>query len=343
MAKGKAKRAGKPAGKGGGKGRAKRAGSPPGGGEAAKRALFLERLSRIFSVSLGEAEAIASTPVGRSVRINTLAPRDAEAIRADLLSTGAALTPVVWCPDAYHLHSDKAALTASPLFEAGEIYLQNASSFAPSLALEPAPGQRILDLCAAPGGKALHTAALARGEAALHVNDAIPARVKKLEAVLAQHHARPEAITSHPAQYADKFIDAEFDRILIDAQCTGEGMVDLSGPAPLRFWSPERITKYSRLQQRMIMSAWKLLKPGGLLVYSTCTYAPEEDEAPISHLLEHREEAEAEPIALDLPGAQPGLTRWDGRRFHEGVAHARRIRASRDMEGFFLARIRKRA
>ena len=326
------------------KGKASRSGSPGrGGGEAAKRALFLERLARIFSVSLGEAEQIASTPVGRSVRINRLAPRNRDAIEADLIATGAALEPVGWCPDAWHLHSDKAALVDSALFEAGEIYLQNASSFAPSLALEPAPGQRILDLCAAPGGKALHIAALAGGEAALHLNDGIPARVKKLETVLAQFHARPEAITGHPAQYADKFIEGPFDRILIDAQCTGEGMVDLSAPAPLRFWSMERIAKYSRLQQRMIMSAWKLLKPGGVLVYSTCTYAPEEDEAPVSHLLQHRADAMAEPIPLDLPRAQAGLTRWDGRSFHEGVAHARRIRASAQMEGFFLARVRKQA
>jgi len=320
-------------------GRGRRARPGPGRPDRDQRALFARRLAAVFSVSLSEAEDIASTPLTQSVRINTLAQRNASAVRGDLEALGAELEPVQWCPDAFHLHSDKRAVADSALFTRGEVYIQNASSFAPSLALDARPGQDILDLCAAPGGKSIHIAALAEGRARLWLNDALPQRVKKLEAVLAQFHVVPDRVTSHPAQYADKFIDREFNRILIDAQCTGEGMINLAGPNPLRFWSPERINKYSRLQQRMIMSAWKLLKPAGILVYST--YAPEENEAPLDHLLRHREDAVMEPIGLALPGATPGLARWEGRSFAPELHHAVRIRASRFLEGFFLAKVRK--
>lgn len=306
-----------------------------------QRALFVRRLASLFSVSTSQAEEIASTPLTQSVRINALAGRASAAIRADLEALGAQMESIKWCPDAFHLHSDKRTVAESDLFARGEVYIQNASSFAPSLALDPQPSHDILDLCAAPGGKSIHIAALAEGRARLWLNDALPARVKKLEAVLAQFHVVPDRLTGHPAQYADKFIDRDFDRILIDAQCTGEGMIDLSAANPLRFWSPERIMKYSRLQQRMIMSAWKRLKPGGVMVYSTCTYAPEENEAPLDHLLRHREDAAMEPVGLALPGATPGLARWEGRRFAPALRHAVRIRASGFMEGFFLARVRK--
>ncbi|MEO1038559.1 MAG: RsmB/NOP family class I SAM-dependent RNA methyltransferase [Pseudomonadota bacterium] len=313
------------------------------GGERDKRALFLKRLGAIFNISPSEAEALASTPLTQSVRINPLAARPVDAIGADLEALGAELEPVAWCENSFHLHSSKRVVAESGLFADGEVYIQNASSFAPSLALDAQPDQDILDLCAAPGGKSIHIAALIGGRARLWLNDALPARIRKLEAVLAQFHVTPDRVTSHPAQYADKFIDREFDRILIDAQCTGEGMIDLSAPNPMRFWSPERITKYSRLQQRMLMSAWKRLKPGGVLVYSTCTYAPEENEAPLDHLLRHREDAAMEPVELNLPGRTSGLARWEGRRFDPQLVHAVRIRAQRFMEGFFLARVRKRA
>jgi 16S rRNA (cytosine1407-C5)-methyltransferase len=93
----------------------------------------------------------------------------------------------------------------------------------------------------------------------------------------------------------------------------------------------------------MLRAAFRLLDPGGVLVYSTCAFAPEENEAPVSALLEHVPEAEAEPIGLEVPQAMPGLRQWQGRRYDPRLAHAVRICPGGDLEGFFVCRIRRRA
>jgi 16S rRNA (cytosine1407-C5)-methyltransferase len=94
-----------------------------------------------------------------------------------------------------------------------------------------------------------------------------------------------DVITSFPGQYIDKFINEKFDKILVDAQCTGEAMVDLSKANSLPYWNLRRIKKYHYLQLKMFKSFFKLLKPGGVLVYSTCSFAPEENESVISDFL----------------------------------------------------------
>jgi len=182
-----------------------------------------------------------------------------------------------------------------------------------------------LDLCAAPGGKTSHIAALTGNRAEIWANDALPARLPKLNEVLGLLHVRTASVTAHPGQFIDRFLEGPFDRILIDAQCTGEGMIDLRRAATLRYWSMERVVEYSRLQRKMLMAASRLLKPGGVLVYSTCTLAPEENEASVNHLLTHAPDMSLEPIV------DPSLTM------------ACRVSPSRFMEAFFVARLRKDA
>lgn len=319
-------------------------GKPKGREGAGDRAQFLDRLARVFAVSPAVAVSLVSHPPASSVRINRLARRAPEAILADLQALGAELTQIPWCRDAYLLDSDKAAVAESPLFTGGEVYLQNPSSLIPPLALDPRPGERILDVCAAPGGKAAHVAALTHNRAELWVNDAIRPRVEKLKAILATYGVQTAAVLEHEGQYIDKFADGPFDRILLDAQCSGDGMLDLSHPNALRYWNLQRVRKYGYLQQRMLRAAFRLLKPGGVLVYSTCAFAPEENEAPVSALLTHVPEADLEPIALDLPAeAMGGLTSWDKQAFDPRLAHATRIRPGGALEGFFVARLRKAA
>jgi len=266
-------------------------------------------------------------------------------ITARLDALGVEREAIDWCPGAYHLLSDKRALSESELFQDGHVYIQNASSLIPALAMQPQPGERILDVCAAPGGKTAHIQALAGGGAHIIANDAMKPRLKKLEEVLVTFHVHNTTITNFEGQFIDRHSDevggGAFDRILLDAQCSGEGMLDLSHGAALRYWSVDRVIKMSYLQQKMLTAAWKLLKPGGVLVYSTCTFGPEENEGPVARHLKHNHDAKVEPIDLPIEGRMPGLKNWGDQRYPEDLIHAIRIRPSTFLEGFFVCRLRK--
>lgn len=278
---------------------------------------------------------------GASIRVNRLSPRDPAAILADVERLGAEIEPIAWCPDAYALHSPKHEVGESALFRDGDVYIQNASSLVPALALDPRPGDAILDVAAAPGGKAAHLAALVGNDCTLWLNDPIKPRLDRLREVVATFGLTPERITDVPGQYVDKLIERRFDRILLDAQCSGEGRVDLRRSDALTLWSPARIAHYGRLQQRMLMAAFKLLAPGGALVYSTCTLAPEENEAPVSHLLTHRPDAHLAPVGVALDRAVAARRSWDDVGFHPELRHARRILPDARHESFFVAKIVK--
>lgn len=308
--------------------------------EARRRERFLARVAAVWGVRVEEAARRLSGERRSSLRINPLSGRPVDAIRADLeaLTT---LEPIAWCPGAFHIIGNKRAVTESAPHAAGEVYVMNASSLVPALALDPRPGDDIFDVCSAPGGKAAHIAALTGNRARLTVNDGIKSRLRKLREVIDLLRVDIIDMTNHPGQYLDKFVEESFDRILLDAQCSGEGMADLARSDALRFWTLERVEQMSRLQQRMLVAAFKRLRPGGVLVYSTCTISPEENEAPVDHLLRHHPEASAEAIDLQVPEAVPGLARWEGREYHPDLRHALRVVAAPFMEAFFVCRIRK--
>ncbi len=302
------------------------------------RAVFLERTARALGLPAGEVEARLSSTLRSSVRLNPLrgAP---EATEAELRAAGIELEPIGWAAHTFHLRSDKAAVVALPAFAEGRLFLQNASSFVPPVALDPQPGERLLDVCAAPGGKAAHLAALVGNAAELHVNDAL--RADKLAEVCALLGVRTTELSRHPGQYIDKFVTGPFDRVLLDAQCGGEGMFDLRHPKALQFWSLARIHKYHHLQRSMLQAAWRLLRPGGTLVYRTCTFAPEETEGALSAFLRHRPEAAVVPIPLDLPGRRPAVLKWEGEAYAPALRDAVRLAPTEDFEGFFVCKLQK--
>lgn len=170
-----------------------------GGGKGSIRKTYVQRLSKILGVREGEAERLGSVQLNSSIRINTLSPLSSDEIKAKLDALGAELEPIEWCPGAYHLLSDKRTLAESELFQDGHVYIQNASSLIPALAMGPKAGERILDVCAAPGGKTVHIQALAEGGAEIIANDAMRPRLKKLEEVLTTFHVDNATITNFEA------------------------------------------------------------------------------------------------------------------------------------------------
>lgn len=174
---------------------------------------------------------------------------------------------------------------------------------APVQLLDPRPGERICDLCAAPGGKTTQIAGRMDGKGFLLCNEINPKRAKILSRNIERMGVANALVTNeHPERLADRF-PGFFDRILVDAPCSGEGMFRKE-EAAVTDWSEETVTMCARRQAEILHSAAKMLRPGGRLVYSTCTFAPEEDEGTVGAFLAAHPEFSPEPV--DAPWFEAG-------------------------------------
>lgn len=255
------------------------------------------------------------------------------------------LTKIDWFKNTYIINSNKSLFTQSKEFENGHIYIQNASSLLPILALNPKENEKILDMCAAPGGKTVQIANLTQNKSVITVNDADVARVGYMKKLFKTHNVNVEAFYVQPAQYLSKHLEPEsFDKILIDAPCSGEGLIDLEDKKTLGFWSTKKIKRLSKLQKSILAEAVKLLKPNGEIIYSTCTLAPEENEEVIHWGVQKLglsiEKIEL-PESFDFSNVQIGLTSWSQKAFDENSKKCMRIKPNNYLEAFFVARLKK--
>jgi 16S rRNA (cytosine1407-C5)-methyltransferase len=204
--------------------------------------------------------------------------------------------------------------------------------------LDPHEGEDILDMCAAPGSKTTHICALTKNNAKIIANDSDMARVGSIRNVLEQFGAKAK-VSLNEGQIFGRRYPEYFDKILLDAPCSGEGLIYLNGQKPLRHWSIKKVRISSIIQKELISSAFEALKKGGTLIYSTCTLEPDENEGVVSYLLETYKDARIEKISL--PGTNKGITKWSGNRYHQEVAKTMRILPSAEMMGFYVAKIKK--
>ena len=212
--------------------------------------------------------------------------------------------PVPWEPMGYYYDPD-ARPGLHPYHEAGVYYLQEASAMSAVALLDPQPGERVCDLCAAPGGKTTQIAGRMAGEGFLLCNEINPKRAKILSRNIERLGVGNALVTNeHPQKLAEKY-EGRFDRVLIDAPCSGEGMFRKEEAAVMD-WSPETVQMCARRQAEILHSGAALVRPGGRLVYSTCTFAPEENEQAILAFLE--EHPEFTPEAVDAPWFTPAGT-----------------------------------
>ena len=192
--------------------------------------------------------------------------------------------PVPWEPMGYYYDPD-ARPGLHVFHEAGVYYLQEASAMAPVALLDPQPGERVCDLCAAPGGKTTQIAGRMVGQGFLLCNEINPKRAKILSRNIERMAVANALVTNeHPATLAQRFAGF-FDRVLVDAPCSGEGMFRKE-EAAVTDWSQETVEMCARRQEEILNSAAALVRPGGRLVYSTCTFAPEEDEQAVAAFLD---------------------------------------------------------
>lgn len=237
---------------------------------------------------------------------------------------------------------DATALRDSEAVGSGKLFIQNAASWLPVIALDPKAGEFILDICAAPGGKTSHIAARANNQARIWANDNSRPRLAKMQANLQRLGVHIERFTLFDATQLARKLDGElFDKILLDAPCSGEGLMHYDRDKDFATWSPAQIKRLQQLQKRIITQAWQLLKPGGTLVYSTCTMAPEENEAVVDYLLRSRPDSRITPLALQLPNRVPTVGAWNGKTFHQEMEGAMRLIPSEHVEAFFVAKLKK--
>lgn len=226
--------------------------------------------------------------------------------------------PVPWEPEGFY-YDPETRPGLHVYHEAGVYYLQEASAMAPVALLDPKPGERVCDLCAAPGGKTTQIAGRMLGRGFLVCNEINPKRAKILSRNIERMGVANALVTNeHPETLASRFLGF-FDRVLVDAPCSGEGMFRKE-EAAVTDWSQETVLMCARRQREILDSAARLVRPGGRLVYSTCTFAPEEDEETVAAFLEAHPEFTPEPVEAPwfVPGENASYRMWPHKLLGEG-------------------------
>ena len=226
--------------------------------------------------------------------------------------------PVPWEPMGFY-YDPQARPGLHPYHEAGVYYLQEASAMSAVALLDPQPGETVCDLCAAPGGKTTQIAGRMAGEGFLLCNEINPKRAKILGKNIERMAVGNALVTNeHPQRLADKYAGF-FDRVLIDAPCSGEGMFRKE-EAAVTDWSQETVEMCAHRQGEILHSGAQLLKPGGRLVYSTCTFAPEENELTVEKFLEQHPEFVREPVEAPwfTPAGEGAFRLWPHKLLGEG-------------------------
>ncbi|MBO4419908.1 MAG: RsmB/NOP family class I SAM-dependent RNA methyltransferase [Oscillospiraceae bacterium] len=245
-------------------------------------------------------------PRALGLRLNPLKiQRQREKEFLDQLSSFS-LSPVPWCSTGYY-YNPESRPGLHPWHAAGAYYLQEPSAMAPAELLDPQPGERVLDLCAAPGGKTTQLAGKMAGRGLLVCNEIHPKRAAVLSSnVERMGIANALVLNEHPARLAERFA-GYFDRVLVDAPCSGEGMFRKHDAAGAD-WSPETVAMCARRQAEILDNAAVTLRPGGRLVYSTCTFSPEENEGSVEAFLDRHPDYFVE--AVSAPHFAPGRPEW---------------------------------
>ncbi len=296
---------------------------------------FLQRYQTLLGDEFERFIEYSSAYIRKAIRVNTL-KTSVPALVKRLHHWE--LTPVPWCPEGFwirHKHEERFDIGNLPEHALGYIYVQDPASMIPPIVLAPQPGEIVLDLCAAPGSKTTQLGALMQNEGVLIANDVSASRLTPLGMNVQRCGLQNVVVTLR----ANTSLAPIFDKVLVDAPCSGTGTIRRSLKVA-RQWSPSLVRRMAQEQRRLIRLAYELLRPGGVLVYSTCTLEPEENEGVVSWLLS-QVPAMLEPIELPIMRTD-AVREWNGQSFHPSISRVLRILPQdNDTEGFFVARIRK--
>ncbi|WP_187646940.1 RsmB/NOP family class I SAM-dependent RNA methyltransferase [Nitrosophilus labii] len=300
--------------------------------------IFFERLSKIdpdIIIALKEPKKEFS------FRINRL-KIDNEEIKKELFNMGLKPKRVDWFEDAYVLPiEDREKVIKSSLYTEGKIYLQNLSSMFCALELELKEDEWLLDMASAPGGKSLLWSSILKNRGKISAVEKDRNRFFMLKRNLKISGAKNIKTYQKDGRAIGKICPLYFDKVLLDAPCSSESKFDLSKENPIHYWNLRRVYRNSKLQKELIISAWGSLKPGGILVYATCTFSPEENEEVVGFLLKNRSEAKLIDVTLKLDNFKEGMTSFNEKEYDPSLKKCVRVLPKGAFDGFFLAKIEK--
>jgi len=292
---------------------------------------FVERYEKIDDSE--DFWKFMSKPLRPSFRVNTLKASVEDVVCS--LSDRFEIEQVPWCREGFFADGDVGGTIEHQL---GLIFSQEASSMIPVVTLEPKPGMLVLDMCASPGGKTTQIAQYMENVGCIIANDVKYDRINILISNIQRCGVLIAKVTMKDGRFFGRFRD-RFDRVLIDAPCSNVGMVR-KNYRYLKFWSLKEVYSLSRLQKELILAGYRALKPGGILVYSTCTLDPLENEEVVDYLISNTD-AIVEDIDLPVKRTKP-ITEFEGRKYSREVKRCLRIHPQdNDTEGFFIAKIVK--
>lgn len=276
--------------------------------------------------------------IGQTFRVNHLKAEPAKLLRRlNAVLGDCHFHSVEWCEAGFY-YDGNCRLSRLPWYQAGLYYLQEPSAMAPAAFLPVKPGEKVLDLCAAPGGKTTALAAKLSGKGLLVANDISISRCKALLKNVQMAGISNVMITCETPERLAEHFPGYFDKILVDAPCSGEGMFRRD-PSMMKTWSLSEVKRYSRLQKEIMSYAAAMLKPGGCILYSTCTYSPEENEQVVEVLL--KEDAFTLLPLPDYHGVDSGHPEWSVSK-DSSLSYCRRFWNHRvEGEGQFAALLKK--
>lgn len=284
--------------------------------------------------------AYSARPLPTCVWVNTRRTSRSE-VSAWLTDEGIPHEPVPWHPDALRIEAG-ADVGNGLTYLAGLVHLQEEASLLPVAALRPVAGDRVLDLCAAPGTKSVHAAAAVGPNGLVIANDRSGARLNVLRTSMHRLGMLNVATTVGDAAVFSAR-EGSFDVVIADVPCSCEG-TSRKHPEVLVNSSLARSSSLAVRQKAILSRGIELCRRGGRIVYSTCTYAPEENEEVVDDVLSTHADLRILPVTLPPLVHSPGLTMWNGRRLHSDLEHALRVWPHQnDTGGFFVALLEKQA
>ena len=261
---------------------------------------------------------------------------DLEAVE-ELKEEGYEPKKVGWSDYVYTLPmEDRKKVTKSKPYTSNKIYIQNLSSIIAANALDIDENDWVLDLAAAPGGKSLIFSEKARKVSAVEPDKK---RFFRMKRNFKEHGAKNIQTYNKDGRFVYKATGPIFDKVFLDAPCSSEAHIDLK--EGITWWNPKRVKRFSKLQKELVTSAFEALKPGGEMIYATCTFSPEENEEVIDFLLNKYQNAEVLEVDLPIDNIQEGITHWEDKEYNKEVKKCVRILPKDAYSGFFFTKIKK--